>query len=411
MRAKVWVWLAGVTFFWEAPLDAQAPQATTSASHEKRDGQSAPSGQPQEASQASQSGDAQSASASGPNAAASSKRAPEPLAWRNSFFSYTIASTFNTFLKESQLSYDPNIYQFLSFTPRWYLDAATFLFFSFGAFFEFTDDDASPYNRRFQLSDSVVELRRTIPWEGFVIIPTARLTFPTSFASMAAQRYVNVGAGAIIVRPIPEALGMTIATLLRYQRWFAGSNVIRTQEAVPCTPSGPSGCDGAVANEADRIIAGTTINITPLQGFTLSFQAFFAWIHLFDLMEVSWSDLGVVGAPPGEKVPQEGYATRWRNFTYFALGAAYDLNDWFNLSLSVANSTVFAPLYNDDGSIRSPFNPDTQVALTATIMVDGLYLALHPVQESEEGLTPEELQRRRQGLAKRSLPLSKRMWF
>ena len=56
----------------------------------------------------------------------------------------------------------------------------------------------------------------------------------------------------------------------------------------------------------------------------------------------------------------------WRNFTSYSLAAAYDLTEWLNLSLTVSNSTVLAPLYNDDGSVRSPFNPDTQFSLGLT---------------------------------------------
>ncbi|GAB4205887.1 MAG: hypothetical protein OHK0013_22070 [Sandaracinaceae bacterium] len=344
--------------------------------------------------------------------AAEAQAAAEPLAWRNSFFNYSLAATFNTFCRDCQLSYNPNVYQFMSLTPRWYVDPSTFFFFSLGAFFEFTDDDASAYNREFQLTDMIVELRRTIPWEGFVFIPAARLTFPTSKGSQGAQRYVNTGLGLTVVRPIPEALGMTVALITRYQRWFAGSNITaaRGQCLPPSTAGGFDGgdatvagsnqtsaiCDGRVANESDRIITGVSINITPAEHLTVTLSAFWAWIHLFDLGS------GSVDTLTGMYTPElAGGSTRWRNFTFYSLAVAYDFTEWLNVNLSVANSTVFAPLYNEDGSVRSPFNPDTQIALGATITLDGVYAALHDDHEEEDGLTPEERQRRRQGLASR----------
>lgn len=345
-----------------------------------------------------------------PSAPAHAARAPEPLAWRNSFFNYTLASTFNTFVRDGQLSYNPTVYQFMSLTPRWYLDPATFFFFSLGAFQEFTDADGTAYNREFALGDMIVELRRTIPWEGFVLIPAARLTFPTSKLSQAAQRYVNGALGLTVVRPVPEALGMTIALITRYQRWFAGSNVTLSRDVV-CLPrvptSGTDGaalgdtsvlCQGIVQNESDRLVAGLNINITPFEHFTVTLSAFWLWVYTYGLAGASVDAMTAGGGP----FVLEPAAAVWRNFTYYALGVAYDITEWFNLNLTVANATVVAPLFGPDGSLYSPFNPDTQVALGVTLTLDGIYTELHHEHEGEEGLTPEERQRRRQGLAHRS---------
>lgn len=330
--------------------------------------------------------------------AAEAQAAAEPLAWRNSFFNYSLAATFNTFCRGCQQSYNPTVYQFMSLTPRWYVDPATFFFLSIGAFYEFTNDDASAYNHEFQLGDMIVELRRTIPWEGFVFIPAARLTLPTSKASQGAQRYVNGGLGVTVVRPIPEALGMTIAGVFRYQRWFAGSNVVlaRGQCVTRGIDTELAGCDGIAATEADRIVAGVSINVTPFEHFTVILSTFWVWSHVFDLRS---EDVPTLSGPI--RVDTAGGATRWRNFTSYSLGVAYDIVEWLNLNLTVSNATVLAPLYNDDGSVRSPFNPDTQIALGATITLDAVYTALTTSGEPDDGLTPEERQRRRQGLASR----------
>jgi hypothetical protein len=97
-------------------------------------------------------------------------------------------------------------------------------------------------------------------------------------------------------------------------------------------------------------------------------------------------------------VEQSAEQWRWRWFTYYTLAVAYDVQPWLNLQLGVANAAFLAPFFNDDGSVRSPFNPDTQVYLSTTITLDGLYETLTAGAE-EDGLTPEERQRRRQGLA------------
>jgi hypothetical protein len=343
--------------------------------------------------------------------AAEAQAAAEPLAWRNSFFSYSVSATFNSLCRDCQLSYNPNVYQFFSFTPRWYVDASTFFFLSLGAFYEFTDADGAAYNHEFQIGDFLIELRRTVAWEGFIFIPAARLTFPSSKLSQAAQRYVNAGLGVTVVRPIPEALGMTIAAVARYQHWFAGSNVSMAQgdciasrdtesatRSAPTTPTGPEAdtsylCNGVGRNESDRIVAGVNINVTPVEHFTLTLSLFWVWSYTFDLAA---AEVPTTAGPV--RLDSQGGA--WRNFTSYSLSAAYDLTDWLNLSLSVSNSTVLAPLWNDDGSVRSPFNPDTQFSVGLTFTLDGIYNTLTAGGE-DDGLTPEERQRRRQGLAQR----------
>jgi hypothetical protein len=164
------------------------------------------------------------------------------------------------------------------------VDPSTFFFFSLGAFYEFTDADGSAYNHEFQIGDFLVELRRTIPWEGFVFIPAARLSFPSSKLSQAAQRYANAGLGVTVVRPIPEALGMTIAAVARYQHWFAGSNVSLAQgDCIAARPGATTGtgpeadpsylCNAVGRNESDRIVAGMNINVTPVEHFTLTLRS------------------------------------------------------------------------------------------------------------------------------------------
>jgi hypothetical protein len=336
--------------------------------------------------------------------AAEAQAAAEPLAWRNSFFSYSIAGTFNSLCRDCQLSYNPNVYQFLSLTPRWYVDPSTFFFFSLSAFYEFTDADGSAYNHEFQIGDFLVELRRTIPWEGFIFIPAARLSFPSSKLSQAAQRYANAGLGVTVVRPIPEALGMTIAAVARYQHWFAGSNVSLAQgDCIAARPGATTGtgpeadpsylCNAVGRNESDRIVAGMNINVTPVEHFTLTLSLFWVWSYTFELAAAN-----VPSAAGPVQLDSQGGA--WRNFTFYSLAAAYDLTEWLNLSLTVSNATVLAPLYNDDGSVRSPFNPDTQFSLGLTFTLDGIYNTLTAGGE-DDGLTPEERQRRRQGLALR----------
>ncbi|HBQ11017.1 MAG TPA: hypothetical protein DEF51_07505 [Myxococcales bacterium] len=107
-----------------------------------------------------------------------------------------------------------------------------------------------------------------------------------------------------------------------------------------------------------------------------------------------------VGVNGGDVTVGDESPTHWRPFTYFNLAVAYDVLPWLNVQLGIQNSAIVAPLYNPNGSVRSPFSADTQVYLSTTIGLDSLYGEIVGGGE-DDGLTPEERQRRRQGLAGR----------
>lgn len=362
----------------------------------------------------SQPSEPQSGAEQGEAAAEASQAQREPFPWRNSFFAWTHGVTPNSFVRGAQLSYNPMYYWWFSFTPRWYLDPQTFLFLSQGLYLELTDNDGdTAYNRDPQLTDTVIELRRTQPWEGFVFIPAARLTLPASKLSQAAERYFALGAGLTTVRVIPEAWALTIALIGRYQYWFAGANTPRTMgsfEAEGAPPAlGPvvaqRGADGyADAPMLDQasglssirhlVVLGLSLNVTPLAGLNVSLSGFYVAQEGHSLAPAC---VAVETSRDGGICFPDESATHWREGTAISLSVAYDVASWLNLALAYSNATVIAPLYNPDGSLRSPFNPDANFTLTATVQIDALYEAV--AGGEDDGLTPEQRQRRRQGLA------------
>jgi hypothetical protein len=350
----------------------------------------------------------------------------EPLAWRNSFFSWTQGLTFNSFVRDGQQTYNPSYYWSFSILPRWYLDARLFLIASLGVSYELTDSDFDTYNHEIALSDALVELRYTAVVDRFVFIPAVRLTFPTSKISQAAQRYFNTGIGLTSVLQIPEFLSSNLALGLSYRRWWAGSNVALAQNPIQADTAdgtrfrtgggfdagagdvGSTSVMGGAANGVDRLLVALTFNVTPLSGLTLTMQGLMVFDRVDDNGDAYLGCENIITQPCGTTyvVPMDPNQSRWRAFTYFTLAAAYDVQPWLNLQLGVANSGVLAPLYNDDGSVRSPFNPDSQVYLSATVTLDGIYQTIVEGGE-DDGLTPEQRQRRRQGLASLELDESR----
>lgn len=344
-----------------------------------------------------------------PKAAEPPASEPEELPWRNSFFGWTQGITANTFFKDSQLTYDPNYYWSFFLQPRWYLENKTFLVLTQGLSVELTDSNLDVYQREPQLSDTTLELRHIESLEGFNFIFAGRIALPLSKWSQAAQRYLQAGVGLTATRTFTDLAGLTLAANFGYRHWFSGSNVALTnasfpqQLAIPGNAADPASTSprqaGGLSTSNDTIVYGLTLNIAPIEHFTLTTQ--FQMIHLLGqglstaYVDVNGSQVAIADMSP----------THWRNFTSFSLQGAYDVVQWLNLALGYSSAAFFTSAYNDDGSLRNPFwNPDSVFYLSATVTLDGLYHDLAGGDKQE--LSPEEQQRRRQGLANNRLGAS-----
>lgn len=331
--------------------------------------------------------------------------ADEPLPWRNTFFSWTNQATFNSFVRGAQLSYNPVYQQVFNISPRWYLAPMTYFLVSQTLFLELTDSDFDARNRDPQLTDTVVEFRQMFPWEGFIFMGQARITLPVSKLSQAAQRYLQWGVGLTVVRPVPE-INLTLAGLFAYRQWLAGSNVVQTgvpqPDRCPAAPTlgaagpdiDPTTCDqlGGPSTFRDNILTGLAATFA-FGELSIAFSAFLFILHGYELAP-AYID---VATRPEPLMIADGSPSHWRNFTFFSLSVGYQFTSWLNVALGIQNSGFVASAYNPDGSVRSPFNPDTQVFLSASVQLDTIYTELRGSDDSH--LTPEERQRRRQGLA------------
>jgi hypothetical protein len=345
--------------------------------------------------------------------------AHEPLAWRNSYFNYSVNASFCSFARDCQLSYDPVVYSFFSLTPRWYLDPATFFTLYQGAYIEHTDDDGATYNHEFQLFDTRIGFNhRLTAGDNFLFLPGVSLWLPASKSSQAAQRYFRLGV-SLSATWNPDVAGFNLSVQFAYLRWFAGSNVALTHSPYPAETAGPQApaqttvasttpgaaiCGPSAANcsnqangttaEADRISAGLTANWGPVPGFTITLQIFYFWNNGFGLGDAS------VATAAGSEMLHDT-SSHWRAFSSYGLYFQYDFVPWLQGWLGFSNATQLAPVFNPNGSVRSPVAIyDLQGALGVTITLDSFYESLVTAGE-DDGLTPEMRQRRRQGLASR----------
>ncbi len=327
--------------------------------------------------------------------------APQPPAYRGSLLYWQHGLTANTLAPDAQLTYNPTYYWYFLLQPRWYLDRQNFLVLSQGLSIEWTDADSTTTQREPQLGDTTFELRHTESLEGFVFIGSARLAAPVSTFSQAADRVLGTGLGLTVVRVFPELASLTFALSGSARHWFALTNVPTTnalsgaagQFACASGTIASGGCDqiGDGTTERDRLTGGLTVSVSPIPELTFTTQYFMTTAYGHELAPAANPGLG------GPTTLPDGSATHWRPAQYWAASVAYDVVGWLNLSIGYQSASSFTGLYNPNGSVRNPFyNADAELYLGANITFDTLIEDL--VGAEEEG-TPEERQRRRQGLS------------
>jgi hypothetical protein len=336
---------------------------------------------------------------------------PAPLPWRNSFLSLTPGATANTFCPGCQLSYNPTVTTGLAISPRWYFTPRTFLLMNFGLNIEWTDTDFNALNREVLIGDPNFELRHTLIWEGFVFQLRGRVAIPASRASLAARRILQLGAGANIIRPIPE-IGLTVVGVVQYRHWLASSNVPLangggneqactviggTFDPVTFTENLPCDQFGGPTSTRGTFVYGAAAIWAPLPGFNVTGSAFWLTNQGFGLQETNIAS-EIDTASPDEEILLADDQTHIRNLVAYSISLGYEVLPWMQLSVGISNAAGLGFFFNPGGGVRSPFSPDTQLFVNAQFQLDAIYEQVAGSGE-DDGLTPEERQRRRQGLA------------
>jgi hypothetical protein len=312
----------------------------------------------------------------------------QPSPFRGSLFSWQHGLTVNTLDPSAQLTYDPTYYWSFFLQGRYYLDAQNFLVLSQGLAVELTDAGYTTTQREPQLSDTVLEWRHTEVFEGFVFIPSVRLAAPLSNWSQAADRIINTGVGLTIVKVFPELASFTVALSGGYRRWWAASNTVVYRDQATCLrgPTAEQVCGSGATTERDRLVSALTLTVMPLPGLTVLTQYAFSWVYGYDIAptRIGSVDFGDDG-------------NHWRNFHYWALAVGYDVVPWLNIQIGYQSASFMTNVWNDDGTVRNPFyNPESEIYLSATMALDVFVEGLIGEQDD---VSPEQLQRRRQGLA------------
>ena len=123
---------------------------------------------------------------------------PEPLPWRSTFFSWTHQATFNSFLRDAQLTYNPTYQQNFSLSPRWYVAPMTFFWANVSLGLEVTDTGGASLGKVLAVinngADDLLEL--SAPGQKqTVLLPFTKAVVPT----------VDLTAGRIVADPPEES--------------------------------------------------------------------------------------------------------------------------------------------------------------------------------------------------------------
>lgn len=344
--------------------------------------------------------DAEAEAEAAPEGEEDAPAASEPLIWRSSLFFFQQGLTINSMAPGLGQSPNPTYYHSYTLQPRLYLDGQNFLVLTQGLSIEWTDGDFTTRQFDPYFSDTTLEWRHIEVVEGFVLLTSVRLQAPVSLPSIAAQRVLNTGLGLTIVRVFPELASLTLAASLAYRRWWGMSNVTVARDSSQCQDlasgsRGPTalqdgsldscGTSGAFTTERDRFLGGLTLSIQPISGLTLSTQYFYTLA------------IGNDVTPYDGIEPQS--TDHFRPAQYFSANIAYDFLPWLNVLLGYQTGSGFARMQQEDGTYLTPFwDPmNSEVYIAATFVLDGIYEAL--AGGEDDGLTPEQRQRRRQGLS------------
>ncbi len=353
---------------------------------------------------------------------------PPPLPWRNSFFGWTNQVSANTFYPAGQLSYQPLYMQSFYFIPRWYITDSGWISLYLNANVQLTNlsggsqDAGTAYNRDPLLWDFYVSYNQPIPWEGFVFLPSVSIRLPMSKASQVAQNYLGLSAGLSIFRTF-DILGsqLTLIAGASYTGFISGSNVTQVGAPQPdlCSGgTGPQNAAGAAGFTPGAVPLGanaSSIMCDQLGGYSATNQYAVGSVSFLETIGefsfgASFAIFAMQGAPlAAANIPVETSAqplvipdnsrTHWRDSTSFGAFIGYQFLPWLQVQLGIQNARYNAPAYNPNGSIRNPIiNPDTQFQLSFNMQLDEMYTE---IVGTGEDLTPEERQRRRQGLASR----------
>jgi hypothetical protein len=320
----------------------------------------------------------------------------ELLPFRNSTFLWDHAISTATLDPSAGRSYNPFYAWTFSLRPRWYFTDQFYIGLRQDLAYELTDVDSGAANHRPEFADTRLDFgySKFIEQDWFALSGTIRMTFPTSIQSQAYEKILAIGPTLSATATFADvANGLEIGLGSTYAYTFAGASSVQAEDRT----YGQLNLGGGISDPGDAAAsfvgrlehAGTialSVDFSPIERLGLSTS--FTW----------WWQNGVEFDGEPTMIPCDSCAggfytderdtTNMRFLSWFTLGANYDVIDWLNLELYYSHLTSeFSPAdpVTGERGRRNPFwSIDSQVGITATLALDGLYTEIAGDTETEE---------------------------
>jgi hypothetical protein len=313
----------------------------------------------------------------------------EGLPFRGSSFAFYQSLTGNSFMKSSQLTYNPTYAWAFDLSLLWHFNRRFQIILDQALNVEITDSDLTLNRREPRLTDTTATfgallLKQKVNEDAhFILNGSLGLNAPTSLASQAATLILGTRVGLTSTLSLPKVLqGLGLNLSLGYLHRFLQQNVVAVSNAgYPCN-SGPTSRElcSALGSQTNARLAFTgslsgELALTEKWGLSASYTH--SWRRGADLADYTYV------ASDGAREPlANGSLRHWRNLNTIDVTVTYFATGWLGLAASATN--IFSER-GPDSAIRTPFRPmDTYFGLDVTLRLDELYLTANPPSKEED---------------------------
>lgn len=300
----------------------------------------------------------------------------KPAPWRGSVIYYGHGITALTLDKAAEPLYNPTYSHHLDLWGEWHFSDHVFsrMLFSLGQ--EFTQSDDTTRDREIVASDLSLETGINdiaLPVGGIKLASTARLTLPTSKASLAQTRLFTLGPTLALSRKFALMQGLLLVYYGRFDFRFHRYTTAETDapELVACGLSKVDICQDyfntGTRNAWGALVHGPRVIFSPTE--RLTFIGYYQFVDQFLYAPAKAEPSQLPETVTASSVGDPG--ARYANS--FGLIASYELTKVLGLSLGTSTySAQLAP----DGTYRQPFfNRNTTLSLDVVIDIDAFIAA------------------------------------
>lgn len=320
--------------------------------------------------------------------------ANDKVPWRGSQISYGVAMTALSvapYYKEPDAPnggymYNAYVGHRLGIMPEWHFNDQFYLGARFFLSQEFTDSDTTTTKHEFEASDLWLDAAWA-GWKeknsGIKMSGTLRFAFPTSKASQAVGRVMNIGPGLSLSRAFPVMSGLILGYGGRFTYRFNRFQTAHNQgpSIIACGTNGNADCpvvtsSGGRASQFD-IFHGPNLVFLPHERVTIYLGFYMQYAYLPQLS----TGLDQNGQPmPELSLHTDTSGPQWRNFWGANVSVTWQTWDTVGFTLGAFS---FDSQLDSQGRYRFPiFNRSTVVSIDMSVDIESFIRNVKPKEKS-----------------------------